>query len=58
LFRRSANTSKVIGEAQGEEDDLRKLLKDISKGPRWAHVVKVEKSEIEVKEDESSFAVI
>ena len=34
---------KVKGEAQGEEDDLKKLLKDVNDGPRAAHVVRVDK---------------
>ncbi|PGH06456.1 hypothetical protein AJ79_06546 [Helicocarpus griseus UAMH5409] len=48
---------QVQGEAQGEEAFLTKLLKDLSQGPRHAHVVKVEKSDIDVKEGESSFVV-
>jgi len=54
--RNTAN-SKVEGEAQGEEDGLQKFLKDIDRGPTHAHVVKLEKSEIEVQEGESSFEV-
>ncbi|MCJ1362774.1 hypothetical protein MMC16_001880 [Acarospora aff. strigata] len=52
-----ANTSngKVEGEAQGDEQSLQKLLTDINKGPSAAHVVKVETSELSVKEGESSF---
>ncbi|KAI9810848.1 MAG: hypothetical protein M1827_006055 [Pycnora praestabilis] len=52
-----SNTSngKVEGEAQGDEESLQKLLKDINQGPSAAHVVKVEKSEADVKEGESSF---
>lgn len=46
---------KVEGEAQGDEESIQKLLKDINQGPSAAHVVKVEKSETEVKEGESSF---
>lgn len=44
-----------MGEAQGDEQNIQKLLKDINQGPSSAHVVKVEKSEVEVKEGESSF---
>lgn len=47
--------SKVEGEAQGDEKSLQKLLKDLHQGPSAAHVVKVEKTEQEVKEGESSF---
>ena len=49
------NHSKVVGEAQGDEESIKKLLKDINNGPSAAHVVKVEKSEIDVKDGESSF---
>ncbi|OJJ50158.1 hypothetical protein ASPZODRAFT_128775 [Penicilliopsis zonata CBS 506.65] len=53
------NTSdgRVEGEAQGEEETLKKLLKDIDKGPRLAHVVKLEKKEVAVEEGEDHFAV-
>ena len=43
------------GEAQGSEDALQKLLKDLNNGPRAAHVVKLEKKEIDAVEGESSF---
>jgi acylphosphatase len=45
----------VEGEAQGSEDALQKLLQDINRGPRAAHVVKLEKKEIDVIEGENSF---
>ena len=45
------------GEAQGSEDALQKLLQDINRGPRAAHVVKLEKKEIEVIDGENSFIV-
>jgi acylphosphatase len=48
---------QVEGEAQGEEDVLQNFLKDIDQGPRHAHVVKLEKSEIEVQEGETAFEV-
>jgi acylphosphatase len=34
---------------------LQKLLKDLHNGPRAAHVVKLEKKEIELIDGESSF---
>lgn len=46
---------QVEGEAQGDDDSIQKLLKDLNQGPSAAHVVKVEKSETETKEGESSF---
>ncbi|KAH8678945.1 Acylphosphatase-like domain-containing protein [Tricladium varicosporioides] len=54
---RNTSNGKVEGEVQGEEDGVQKLLKDIDKGPTHAHVVKLEKSEIEVVEGEIGFEV-
>ncbi|KAH6676667.1 acylphosphatase [Halenospora varia] len=54
---RNTSNGKVEGEAQGDEDGIQKLLKDIDKGPTHAHVVKLEKSEINVVEGESGFEV-
>ena len=48
---------KVEGEAQGDEEALKKLLKDLNNGPSHAHVVKLEKSEIDVVEGENDFVV-
>ena len=48
---------KVEGEAQGDEEALTKLLKDLNNGPSHAHVVKLEKSEIDVVEGENDFVV-
>lgn len=48
---------KVEGEAQGEDDILQMFMKDIDKGPTHAHVVKLEKSEIEVVDGETGFEV-
>jgi acylphosphatase len=47
----------VEGEAQGSEDALQKLLQDINRGPRAAHVVKLEKKEIDIIEGENAFVV-
>jgi len=47
----------VAGEAQGSEDSIKLYLKELDKGPSAAHVVKVEKEEIKVKEGDSSFDV-
>ncbi|GAM34090.1 acylphosphatase family protein [Talaromyces pinophilus] len=48
---------RVEGEIQGEPDLVQKLLKDVDKGPRHAHVVKLEKSDIDIQEDETSFEI-
>ena len=47
--------NQVEGEAQGDDSSIQKLLKDLKQGPSAAHVVKVDKSETEIKEGESSF---
>ncbi|ODH44729.1 hypothetical protein ACO22_00719, partial [Paracoccidioides brasiliensis] len=47
----------VEGEAQGDEASLAKLFKDLNQGPRHAQVVKLEKSDIEPKDGETSFVV-
>jgi acylphosphatase len=46
---------QVTGEAQGDEDALKKLKGDLNEGPRAAHVVKLEIKDIQTKEGESSF---
>ena len=52
-----ANAEKVVGEAQGDGEAVKKLLKDLNNGPSAAHVVKVEKEVLDVKEGEKSFSV-
>ncbi|KAL1970156.1 hypothetical protein VTN77DRAFT_6561 [Rasamsonia byssochlamydoides] len=54
---RNTDDGKVEGEAQGEEESLQKLLQDVNKGPRLAHVVKVEKKDIDTQEGESNFVI-
>ena len=44
-----------MGEAQGDADSIKKLLKDLNDGPRHAHVVKLEKQEIDTVEGEGGF---
>ncbi|KAJ0165987.1 hypothetical protein CTA2_9227 [Colletotrichum tanaceti] len=48
---------KVEGEAQGDEDALKKLLKDIDQGPRSAKVVKLDQEERDLINDEKDFLV-
>lgn len=52
-----SSTKQVEGEIQGEPDLVQKLLKDVDRGPRHAHVVKLEKSDIDIQEDETSFEI-
>jgi acylphosphatase len=47
----------VSGEAQGSADSIKSYLKELNNGPSAAHVVKVDKEEIGVKDGESSFRV-
>ena len=48
---------KVEGEVQGEDESVQKLLRDIDRGPRLAHVVKLETTEKDVKAEEAAFDV-
>jgi hypothetical protein len=48
---------QVEGEAQGSEDGIQALLKDLDRGPTHAHVVKLEKQEIDVVEGEEGFEI-
>ncbi|KAL8889560.1 MAG: hypothetical protein Q9205_002433 [Flavoplaca limonia] len=48
--------AKVEGEAQGDDEAIQKLLKVLESGPPAASVTKVEKSEVDTKEGESSYA--
>jgi acylphosphatase len=48
---------QVEGEVQGNDETLQKFFKDIDKGPRLAHVVKVEKRDLSPEEGEDHFAV-
>ncbi|KAI4124858.1 MAG: hypothetical protein LQ338_004584 [Usnochroma carphineum] len=54
-FVRNASGGQVEGEAQGDDEAIQKLLKVLESGPPAATVTKVEKSEIDVKEGESSY---
>ncbi|KAI9758023.1 MAG: hypothetical protein M1815_005300 [Lichina confinis] len=54
---RNVAGDKVEGEVQGEDESVQKLLRDIDRGPRLAHVVKLETTEKGVKADEAAFDV-
>ncbi|KAA8644225.1 acylphosphatase [Aspergillus tanneri] len=47
----------VEGEAQGPDEAIQELVKEINNGPRLAHVVKLEKKEIPPQEGEGLFGV-
>ena len=48
---------QVEGEAQGSEDGIQALLKYLDRGPTHAHVVKLEKQEIDLVGGEEGFEV-
>ncbi|CAL5868353.1 uncharacterized protein PFLUO_LOCUS2578 [Penicillium psychrofluorescens] len=48
----------VEGEAQGSGETVQTFLQQINKGPRMAHVDKLEKMEMEPREDEDRFQVL
>ncbi|KAJ5646802.1 acylphosphatase [Penicillium lividum] len=48
---------KVEGEVQGDAETIEKFMQQIEKGPSMAHVVKLERREMESLEGESHFAV-
>ena len=48
---------QVKGEVQGPENALASFLKEIDNGPRFAHVVKLEKEEKPLEQSESGFLV-
>ena len=49
---------QVEGEAQGSDDIMQKFFQQINKGPRMAHVVKLEKRDLELRDGEDHFAVM
>ncbi|KAF6815102.1 Acylphosphatase [Colletotrichum sojae] len=54
---RNTDNNKVEGEAQGDEDALQKLLKDIDQGPRSAKVVRLDHENRELVDGEKDFLV-
>jgi Acylphosphatases len=49
---------QVEGEAQGSDEKVKKFLQRIDKGPSMAHVVKLEKRDLDVRHDEEGFTVM
>ncbi|KAL2815777.1 putative acylphosphatase [Aspergillus cavernicola] len=47
----NTDCGRVEGEAQGPEETIQRFLKDIDKGPRSAHVVKLEKKALNVEDE-------
>ena len=54
---RILTSHQVEGEAQGADEALQKMVKEIGVGPPHAYVVKVETEEIPVVEGEKDFVV-
>jgi acylphosphatase len=54
---KNARDGSVVGEAQGSEDDLKRLVGHLNKGPPAATVEKVEQKEISTKIGETGFGV-
>lgn len=54
---RNTDHNKVEGEAQGDRDAIKSFLKDVDKGPRHAHVVRLDHEDREVVEGETEFEV-
>ncbi|KAL8370305.1 hypothetical protein RB595_000608 [Gaeumannomyces hyphopodioides] len=54
---RNTPSNKVEGEAQGEEAALSVFLKDVDKGPRGAHVVRLDKEDRDVVDGEAEFEI-
>ncbi|CAG9938149.1 unnamed protein product [Clonostachys rosea f. rosea IK726] len=54
---RNTDDNKVEGEAQGSIDAMKQFLQAVDKGPRHAHVVKLDKEGRDLVEDESAFEI-
>ncbi|KAJ5773273.1 hypothetical protein N7457_008169 [Penicillium paradoxum] len=54
---RNTTSGKVEGEAQGPDEQMKKFLQRIDKGPSLAQVVKLEKRNMDLREDEEGFTV-
>ncbi|KAJ6073037.1 hypothetical protein N7467_011122 [Penicillium canescens] len=55
---RNTTCGRVEGEAQGSDEIMKKFFQQIGKGPRMAHVVKLEKRDMDVRDGEDHFAVM
>ncbi|KAK3394593.1 Acylphosphatase-like domain-containing protein [Podospora didyma] len=54
---RNTDMNQVEGEAQGEDDAVQSFLKDVDKGPKHSHVVRLDKEDRDVVEGETDFSV-
>lgn len=56
--RRLTRSYQVEGEAQSSDEKVQRFLQRIQKGPSRALVVKLEKRELDVRDDEEGFVVM
>lgn len=49
--------SQVVGEAQGSQEAVASFLKELDKGPKHAHVVRLDKEEMSAKSAEHVFEI-
>ncbi|KAJ5923313.1 hypothetical protein N7454_008558 [Penicillium verhagenii] len=56
-WARNTTCGRVEGEVQGDEETIKKFMQQIDKGPRMAHVVKLEKRETDIVKGEADFSV-
>jgi acylphosphatase len=54
---RNTDTGKVEGEVQGAKDILKGFVKELDKGPKHAHVIRVDTKELDLIDGEKEFAV-
>ncbi|KAJ5550176.1 Acylphosphatase [Penicillium sp. DV-2018c] len=55
---RNTTCGRVEGEAQGPGENVKKFLQRIDKGPSMAQVVKLEKRNLDLRDDEEGFSVM
>ncbi|KAK1764596.1 Acylphosphatase [Phialemonium atrogriseum] len=54
---RNTDDNKVEGEAQGNADSVSQFLKHVDDGPRHAHVVRLDKKDLDIIDGEDRFQV-
>lgn len=53
----NTDNEKVVGEAQGSPEAIKQFLEAINQGPQHARVVKLDKENRELVEDETQFEI-
>ncbi|KAH8910580.1 Acylphosphatase [Coniochaeta sp. PMI_546] len=54
---RNTDNNKVEGEAQGDPEAIKSFLKDVDKGPRHSHVVRLDHEDRDLVEGETEFQI-